>query len=74
MFTSDVTGVYQIFDVEVERDWTHTKRQLTFEEDRCTSPRFLGDGTIVFVRDRGGDENFQIGMVDADLTVRWLTS
>ncbi|MGQ4911296.1 MAG: alpha/beta hydrolase family protein, partial [Candidatus Thorarchaeota archaeon] len=32
------------------------------------------DGTIVFVRDRGGDENFQIGMVDADLTVRWLTS
>jgi dipeptidyl aminopeptidase/acylaminoacyl peptidase len=74
VFTSDKTGVFQIYDVKVERGKTLEKRQLTFEEDRCTSPRYLRDGSIIFVRDRGGDENFQIGMIDKRGSVEWITS
>ncbi|MFW9834296.1 MAG: S9 family peptidase [Candidatus Thorarchaeota archaeon] len=73
-FTSNVTGLYQIYTCEIEKGKTLPRTQLTDEEDRCTDPRYLSDGTLVFTRDRGGDENFQIGLIEEDCTLHWLTS
>ncbi len=73
-FTSNVTGVYQIYTCDVEKGEIHPRTQLTNEMDRCTDPRYLSDGTLLFTRDRGGDENFQIGLVDEDGSFHWLTT
>ncbi|MFX1578449.1 MAG: S9 family peptidase [Promethearchaeota archaeon] len=73
-FTSNVTGVYQIYTCAIEKGKTLPRTQLTDEEDRCTDPIYLSDGTLVFTRDRGGDENFQIGLIDEDGSLHWITS
>jgi len=73
-FVSNSSGHYQIYTCEVTRDVTHERKQLTDETDRCTDPHYLSDGTLIFTRDRGGDENFQIGLINEDNTIRWLTS
>ncbi|MFW9974442.1 MAG: S9 family peptidase [Candidatus Thorarchaeota archaeon] len=73
-FTSNVTGVYQIYTCNVEKGEVHPRTQLTNEIDRCTDPRYLSDGTLIFTRDRGGDENFQIGLIDEDRSLHWLTT
>ena len=72
-FTSDATGLYQIYTCDIEKGETLPRKQLTDEEDRCTDPRFLSDGTLIFTRDRGGNENFQIGLIDVDGSQHWLT-
>ena len=63
-FASNATGVYQIFTCDIEKGKTMPRKQLTDEEDRCTDPHYLSDGTLLFTRDRGGDENFQFGLID----------
>ncbi|MFW9806906.1 MAG: TolB family protein, partial [Candidatus Thorarchaeota archaeon] len=73
-FTSNVTGLYQIYTCEIEKGKTLPRTQLTDEEDRCTDPRYLSDGSLVFTRDRGGDENFQIGLIEEEGTLHWMTS
>ncbi|MFW9788247.1 MAG: S9 family peptidase, partial [Candidatus Thorarchaeota archaeon] len=73
-FTSNATGLYQIYTCEVEKSTTRPRRQLTDEVDRCTDPQYLSDGTLIFTRDRGGDENFQIGLIEEDGTLNWMTS
>ncbi len=73
-FTSNVTGVYQIYTCNVEKSGVYPRTQLTNEVDRCTDPRYLSDGTLLFTRDRGGDENFQIGLIDEGMSLYWLTT
>ncbi|MCJ7818160.1 MAG: hypothetical protein MUP60_04870, partial [Candidatus Thorarchaeota archaeon] len=73
-FTSNATGLFQIYTCEVKAGKTLPRTQLTEEEDRCTNPRYLSDETLIFTRDRGGDENFQIGIIEEDGTQHWLTS
>ncbi|MFW9958185.1 MAG: S9 family peptidase [Candidatus Odinarchaeota archaeon] len=73
-FTSNVSGYYQIYTCEVTKGKPMPRNQLTNEIDRCTDPRYLPDGTLIFTRDRGGDENFQIGLIEEDGTLHWLTS
>ncbi|MFW9768834.1 MAG: S9 family peptidase [Candidatus Thorarchaeota archaeon] len=73
-FASNATGVYQIYTCDVERDRAMPRNQLTNEEDRCTDPRYLSDGSLIFTRDRGGDENFQFGLIDEAGSLYWLTS
>lgn len=73
-FTSNASGLFQIYTCEIEKGNTLTRTQLTNEADRCTDPRYLSDGTLVFTRDREGDENFQIGLVDEDNSLHWLTA
>ena len=73
-FTSNVSGYYQIYTCEVTKGKPMPRKQLTNEIDRCTDPRYLPDGTLIFTRDRGGDENFQIGLIEEDGTLHWLTS
>ncbi|MFX1604982.1 MAG: S9 family peptidase, partial [Promethearchaeota archaeon] len=73
-FASNATGLFQIYTCEIEEGKTLAKTQLTDEEDRCTDPLYLSDGTLIFTRDRGGDENFQIGLIEEDGTLHWMTS
>ncbi len=64
IFTYDYSGNFQIYEVEIEEDQVHKPIQLTFSEDRSTDGQYLSDGTIIFQRDHGGNENFQIIMYD----------
>ena len=73
-FTSNATGLYQIYTCEIEKGKSLPRVQLTNEDDRCTDPRYLSDGTLIFTRDRNGDENFQIGIIDDNGSMQWLTS
>jgi hypothetical protein len=73
-FTFNSPGTYQVYSVDVLRGKQSWPMRLSYEKDRCTSPLYLGDGSIVFMRDYGGDENFQIGCVKPDGDVVWLTS
>ncbi|MHA1290047.1 MAG: S9 family peptidase [Candidatus Thorarchaeota archaeon] len=73
-FVSNSTGHYQIYKCEVSRGVTYPKTQLSSSSDRCTDPRYLSDGTLIFTRDRGGDENFQIGLFDAEDKPHWMTN
>jgi len=73
-FTSNATGLFQIYTCEIKDGKTLSRKQRTAEEDRCTNPRYLSDGTLIFTRDRGGDENFQIGLIEEDGTQHWITS
>jgi len=72
-FVSNSTGHYQIYTCDVSRGVTHDRKQLTSEADRCTNPGYLSDGTLIFSRDRGGDENFQFGLIDENEKLHWLT-
>ena len=72
-FVSNSSGHYQIYTCEVSRGVTYYRKQLTTETDRCTDPRYLSDGTLIFTRDRGGDENFQFGLIDEEDNLHWLT-
>ena len=72
-FVSNTTGEYQVYSCEISRGVTHDRKQLTSAPDRCTDPRYLPDGTLVFTRDFGGDENFQIGIIDEKNDLHWLT-
>ena len=73
-FVYDAPGFYQIYLVGIERKKTLWPMRMTFEEDRCTNPHYLADGTLIFTRDYGGNENFQIGMIDDELNLSWITS
>ncbi len=73
-FAYDSPGVFQVFSVSVKKGLALWPARMTFEEDRCTDPRYLPDGSIVFSRDRGGDENFQIGHIGREYDLTWLTS
>ena len=73
-FTSNASGQFQIYSTEVSKGETLTRNQLTHEEDRCTNPRYLPDATLLFTRDRGGNENFQFGLIDEKQNLHWITS
>ncbi len=73
-YVSNTSGDYQIYTCEVSRGVTLDRKQLTSETDRCTDPHYLPDDTLIFTRDRGGDENFQIGLIDENDDLHWLTN
>ncbi|MFX0182581.1 MAG: prolyl oligopeptidase family serine peptidase [Candidatus Hodarchaeota archaeon] len=74
IFVYDSPGQFQIFSVPIKKHHILWPTRLTYETNRCTDPRWLSDGTIIFTSDRGGDENFQIGLIDTDGELLWLTT
>jgi dipeptidyl aminopeptidase/acylaminoacyl peptidase len=72
-FAYDAPGVYQVFRARLETSKALWPERLTFFEDRCTDPRWLSDGSILFTMDRGGDENFQQGIIGAEDEIDWIT-
>ncbi|MHA1959008.1 MAG: S9 family peptidase [Candidatus Thorarchaeota archaeon] len=72
-FVTNAPGFYQVHTTAVEKGMSFDAAQVTFESDRCTDPRYLSDESIVFTRDKGGNENFQLGFIDGDGKLAWLT-
>ncbi len=60
VFVYDSPGTLQIFKQSLGDQHCKWPQRLTFHEDRCTDPRVLPDDTIVFCKDKGGNENYQI--------------
>ncbi len=59
-------GILQIYTQQFSR----TEKKVIGEpfrvlktKSRCSNARYLRDGSILFLHDRGGDENFQIGVI-----------
>ena len=71
-FAYNAPGFYQIYTIDIERGKALWPTRLTFEDDRCTAPHFLSDGTLMFTRDYGGDENFQFGLIDG-YDMEWIS-
>ncbi|MEK7862981.1 MAG: DPP IV N-terminal domain-containing protein, partial [Chloroflexota bacterium] len=63
-FAWNKTGTFEIYSAPIEKERLY---QLTDAKERSVSPRWSPDGTqIAFLRDRGGDERFDIWLVDRD--------
>lgn len=73
-FVYDSPGYYQIFTTEVDEGRIIWPIRMTYEDDRCTEPFYLSDGSLVFSMDRGGNENFQIGHFTKKGTFHWITT
>ncbi len=73
-FVYNAPGLLQVYTVPIERNKTLWPTRITFEDDRCVNPYYLSDGTLLFTKDRGGDENFQIARLDSGMELNWITA
>jgi len=64
VFINDAPGNFQVFTTSIEKNKITESLLLTKAENRSTDPRYLSDGTILFLRDEGGNENFQIYLLN----------
>lgn len=73
VFIYDAPGVYEIYHTSLTQEpiWPH---RLTYTENRCTNPRYLADGSIVYVSDHRGDEHFQLFVIDTNNKTHKLSS
>ncbi len=63
-FAWNKTGTFEIYSAPIERERSF---QLTDARERSVAPRWSPDGRqIAFLRDRGGDERFDLWLVDRD--------
>jgi dipeptidyl aminopeptidase/acylaminoacyl peptidase len=63
-YISDSPGNFQVFSTDIKEGKTCFSVQLTKDENRSTDPRYLSDGSLAFLRDESGNENFQIFCLD----------
>eukprot|EP01083_Nonionella_stella_P211984 765950_1 len=75
VFVYNASGLYQVYECPVNPNqgaiWP---QRLTYSDDRCTNPKYLSDGTIVYVSDMGGDEHFQMYLIDKQHTTHPLST
>ncbi len=64
VFTYNSSGEYHIYETDIKKGNANWPIRLTYSQNRCTSGKYLSDGTVVFTSDEGGNENFQIGLID----------
>jgi dipeptidyl aminopeptidase/acylaminoacyl peptidase len=63
-FLTDMTGVPQVWAVDVAGGWPH---QLTFFDERVTAAEWSPKGgRLLFTMDQGGDEHHQLYVLDAE--------
>ena len=68
--SDNANGTLHIYEQRISLKHGRTvgePKRLTFTKYRCSAARYLRDGTILFLHDRGGDENFQIGFLSVCL-------
>lgn len=58
-FISDKQGHFDIYEIDVQDSTPSVPTLIVHADDRSTCPRYLSDHTLLFLQDRGGDENFQ---------------
>ncbi len=68
VFVYDETGVIQIYKQKLYADFNPIK--LTNTDDRCTNPVYLKNNDIIYLSDRGGNENFQIYVIRENKTFK----
>jgi protease II len=75
VFVSNKPGVLQIYRVKINRKTNKASApvRLVNTKNRCSAPRYLFDGSILYLHDRGGNENFQIGLITPNDKHIWLT-
>nr|CAG4707931.1 unnamed protein product [Naegleria fowleri] len=76
VFVSSSSGVFQIYKIKIDRKKGKTigkPVRLVHTKFRCSAPRYLHDGSILYYHDRGGNENFQIGIITPQSKHFWLT-
>lgn len=75
VYVSNKPGVLQIYRVNVDRKTNKASKpvRLVNTKNRCSAPRYLFDGSILYLHDRGGNENFQIGLITNNDKHLWLT-
>jgi dipeptidyl aminopeptidase/acylaminoacyl peptidase len=64
VFINDAPGNFQIYTADIEENKISDSTLLTEAENRSTDPRYLSDGSILFLRDDGGNENFQLNLIN----------
>jgi protease II len=75
LYVSNEPGVLQIYRVTIDRKQKKASAptRLVNTKNRCSAPRYLFDGSILYLHDRGGNENFQIGLITNNDKHVWLT-
>jgi pimeloyl-ACP methyl ester carboxylesterase len=75
VYVSNLPGVLQIYRVKINRKTNKASApvRLVNTKNRCSAPRYLFDGSILYLHDRGGNENFQIGLITNKDEHIWLT-
>jgi protease II len=78
IFVSDRPGVLQIYTVPYDRKLGRSigkPKRFINTKNRVSSPRYLHNGNILYLHDRGGDENYQIGLYRVkERKTFWLTN
>lgn len=74
VFIYDGSGNYQVYETQCVKDLQIWPERKTYIEDRSTCARYLDDGTIVFTRDKDGNENFQLFVIDKNGKEKRLSS
>ena len=59
-FIYDQPGHFQVFNAPLEQNRILWPTRLMYDEDRTTNPNYLSDGSLLFMKDNRGDENFQL--------------
>lgn len=69
-FVWNETGAYQVYVVEAPESGAISPSgaavRITGGPERCTDPRFLSTGEILYTSDIGGNENFQLMIAGQD--------
>ena len=76
IYVSNEAGVFQLYRIKIDREKKTTVGKavrLVHTNFRCSAPRYLHDGSILYYHDRGGNENFQIGLITPDSKHYWIT-
>ncbi len=73
VFEYDNPGYFQVYTTPIQKGVALWPERITHEQDRCTDARYLSDESIIFLRDKGGNENFQIGVITKETEFSWIT-
>ncbi len=73
-FVHDTEGYYQVYVAEIDEGRAIWPERVTYADNRCTEPRFLADGSLLFTMDRGGNENFQVGHISQRGSLQWIST
>jgi pimeloyl-ACP methyl ester carboxylesterase len=65
-FVYNASGSNQVYTV-TPGESVVSPRLISSGTERCTDPRFLPDGRIIYTSDVGGNENFQLYLADPQL-------
>jgi dipeptidyl aminopeptidase/acylaminoacyl peptidase len=75
LFSNNASGIFNAYTLPVRGNWTETPKPMTRSavDSTFAVSFFPGDDRILFTRDRGGDENFHLFVLDPEGAEKDLT-